>query len=143
MGAFSMQTVLFIIYTMLGFVAALAAIMVVTGIIRFLVRIGAYITDLLIRLTGLFRTAKDLLPKPRELLKVRRERPHVEESAKPVRRTRFTATMAILWRQELRGSTRTTRRQDLKSELGKLKKKEKRPRKMQSFTKSSKSAWRA
>lgn len=38
MGAFSMQTVLFIIYTMLGFVAALAAIMVVTGIIRFLVR---------------------------------------------------------------------------------------------------------
>lgn len=33
-----MQTVLFIIYTMLGFVAALAAIMVVTGIIRFLVR---------------------------------------------------------------------------------------------------------
>ena len=33
MGAFSMQTVLFIIYTMLGFVAALAAIMVVTGII--------------------------------------------------------------------------------------------------------------
>lgn len=38
MGAFSAQTVLFITYTMLGFVAVLAALMAVVGIVRYVVR---------------------------------------------------------------------------------------------------------
>lgn len=38
MGAFSAQTVLFITYTMLGFVAVLATLMTAVGIVRFVVR---------------------------------------------------------------------------------------------------------